>query len=445
MTVGAVSPASPGSRRAPSAVHRVAHWWALHSGAIAVAAVALTLLLTGGYAVLLGDELQFGDERDYVALVASLAEGHGYTADGVTPTAFRPPGYPLLLLPAYMATDGSVLAMRLVGVFALAGSVWLAYLLGRRMRSAGAGALAAVVMACYPLLVYTASTLYPQVPSLFLLLLVIDLGLRASPTPDEPPPRRHWVVAILAGVAAGLLVLTVPTFGPSLAIVVGWLAWRQRRAVTRRLAYRALALLVITAAVAPTVWCVRNAIQFGAFVPVGTNNGVNLLLGNSEGVTAGGGRVGDISRYENQAIAQDMDEVQQNIFYTRAALTWITAHPGDAAALYVGKVLNTFSFRNELATPEQADPLKDLVSAVSYYPVLVLAVLRLLQARRWPMHPLEKLSLTLIIVNVLLLAIFFTRLRLRLPLDGLTILLAAAAVTHLTQDWRRPVHRGDAT
>ena len=36
-------------------------------------------------------------------------------------------------------------------------------------------------------------------------------------------------------------------------------------------------------------------------------------------------------------------------------------------------------------------------------------------------------------VNVLLLAVFFTRVRFRVPLDALTIVLAVSAVVHLWQ------------
>jgi hypothetical protein len=39
------------------------------------------------------------------------------------------------------------------------------------------------------------------------------------------------------------------------------------------------------------------------------------------------------------------------------------------------------------------------------------------------------------VLNLLLLAVFFTRLRFRVPLDGLTILLAASAVVHLLRRW----------
>lgn len=76
------------------------------------------------------------------------------------------------------------------------------------------------------------------------------------------------------------------------------------------------------------------------------------------------------------------------------------------------------------------------MSALSYYPILALAVVRLLLYRRFPLHGLEKLSATLIVVNVALLAVFFTRLRLRVPLDGLTILLAAAGIGCLVRLWR---------
>jgi len=71
-----------------------------------------------------------------------------------------------------------------------------------------------------------------------------------------------------------------------------------------------------------------------------------------------------------------------------------------------------------------------LLSAVSYYPLLLLALLRLLLYRRWPLRPTEKLIAITIVVNVLLLAVFFTRLRFRVPLDGLTIVLAASTVTN---------------
>ena len=171
-------------------------------------------------------------------------------------------------------------------------------------------------------------------------------------------------------------------------------------------------------------------------MPVSTNNGNNLLLGNSDHVTAGGGRVGDISAYENEAAAARHERGRAGRVLPAVGVDWITDHPGRAAEFYAARWPTPSRSATSSPRPAQSDPLKDLVSALSYYPILALAVVRLLLYRRFPLHGLEKLSAMLIVVNVALLAVFFTRLRLRVPLDGLTILLAAAGIGCLVRLWR---------
>ena len=407
----------------PSALGRIGDWLTVHARTITLVAMGLSLLIAGGYAVVLGSDLRFYDEHVYVGITGSMAHGHGFSLDGRQPTAYRPPGYLFLLLPVYLVTGGSVLAMRMIGVLALTGSVWFTYLLGRRVHSPATGALAAVVVACYPLLVYTATTLYPQVPALFLLLLMIELAMRALPETGAPRP---WM-AVLAGLVGGLLMLTVPTFGVTAIGLVAWLAWRQR-AAGGRISWRTVAVLVVALAVLPAMWCARNAVALHAFVPVSTNDGVNLILGNSPHATADSGTNTDISAYS--ARAAHLDEVSADHFYTDQALSWAGQHPGRAVVLYAEKVANNFNYHDALATSSQGSTAQNLLSAVSYYPILLLALLRLLLYRRWPLRPTEKFLALAIVVNVLLLAVFFTRLRFRVPLDGLTIILAASTVTN---------------
>jgi 4-amino-4-deoxy-L-arabinose transferase-like glycosyltransferase len=407
---------------------RIGDWLTTHARTIALVAVGLSLVISGGYALVLGGELRFYDEQVYVGMVHSMAGGHGVSLDGVQPTAYRPPGYLFLLLPVYLVTGGSVLAMRLVGVLALTGSVWFVYLLGRRAHSPATGALAALVVACYPLLVFTATTLYPQVPALFLLLLLIELAFRALPG-DGLANRRRLGAAVLAGLVGGLLTLTVPTFGVTAIGLVAYLAWRQRSAAGR-IAWRTVAVLIVATALLPVLWCARNAVQLHAFVPVSTNDGVNLLLGNSPNATPDSGTNADISAYARAAAARHLGEVDQDHFFTSQATDWIKHNPGQALALYGGKVANNFSYSDNLATTGQRGGAQDLVSALSYYPILLLALLRIALLRRWRPRPSEKLVIGVIVVNVLLLAVFFTRLRFRVPLDALTIVLAASAVTH---------------
>ncbi|TCO65148.1 ArnT family glycosyltransferase [Actinocrispum wychmicini] len=381
-------------------------WLTEHSRRIAQVAVGLSLLLAGGYAAVLGGQLRYSDEHVYFQLTESLAAGHGY-AFGADPTAYRPPGYPFLLLPVHFLTGGSVLAMRLVGVLCLAGAVWFAYLLARRI-SPLAGALVAVVTAVYPLFIYTANALYPQIPALLLLLMTLEFGLRA---------RDRWTWAVWSGLAGGFLTITVPSFAPTLILVVIFIGWRARKAA---------AVLLVAAAVIPGLWCVRNALVMHAFIPVSTNNGVNLLLGNNPDATGGSGTSVDVSAYENEAKARKLDEVQIDHFYSGKAVDWITEHPGQAAGLYVSKVANNFTYSDTLKTEGQG--ASDVLAALTYYPLLALAVLRVLLWRRFPLRRLDKLLVWTIVLNVLLLAVFFTRIRFRVPLDSLTIVLAVSTV-----------------
>jgi hypothetical protein len=220
------------------------------------------------------------------------------------------------------------------------------------------------------------------------------------------------------------MVLAVPTFMLSVVAVGVYLLWRCRPRV-----WKVLPALVIATAVLPGAWCARNAAVLHAFIPVSTNNGINLILGNSDGVTAGGGRVGNIVAYEDQARRLGLSEVELDKYYQHAAGDWVRAHPGRAATLYAEKVLNNFNYHNELATSGQNSTVKDLISAVSFYPLLLLFGLRLLYWRR--LHGLEKLLILLVLGNVLLLAVFYTRLRFRVPLDGIMLISSAAMLTDL--------------
>jgi hypothetical protein len=47
------------------------------------------------YSFHLGNKLSFYDEWEYYTYAKNIAEDHGYTLDGKTPSTWRTPGYPL--------------------------------------------------------------------------------------------------------------------------------------------------------------------------------------------------------------------------------------------------------------------------------------------------------------------------------------------------------------
>lgn len=384
--------------------------------------LALTVIVAAALSFASGAEIRYVDEADYFGLAERLVAGQGYVTESLQPTANRPPGYPFVMVP-FVAVPRGVLLLKLLNVLFLAASIWLLRVMVARETPAVAWMAGGAALA-YPVWMYTASTLYPQTLCLLLLLALVCLLTRR---PSALPPFAA------AGLLLAALVLVAPSFlliAPLLGLYVVFFGpFSLRRNLV------AAALFAATTAAALSPWTIRNYQAFGAFVPVATNGGVNLLLGNSENARPNSGVDVDIDRYYQRL--EGLDEVESSRALQGFALEWVREHPREAAGLYARKVLNYFNFRAELATAQQNAGWKDLIMLVTYYPLLLLVLVRLCLARRAPLSRAEGLLLWLYVANAFLAAIFFTRIRFRLPFDGLLMTLALIAVGRL---WalRRP-------
>ena len=382
-----------------------------------VVAVLVLVTIAGGliYSLALGSELRYPDEHEYLTLARNLVHSGEFSL-GAGPTALRPPGYVFFLAgPVYLGAG--VPLLRLANFALLALTVYAVYRLGRRTGGSElAGVLAAAGVALYPLLVYTAGTLYPQA-----LAPVLLVGALAAVT--GPPSLGR---SVLCGLALGALILAIPTSVFVLAVVCVWLI------VTRRRAALAPVLAVVAAAalvVAP--WTIRNAALLDAPVFVATNSGLNLLLGNSEHAGANTGSTADVSRYLSRAHGRS--EADRDAYYRSQAVRWVREHELEAAGLYARKVLNYFNFHSELRTRSESGTGRDLLLLATYGPLLALALVRLAYARRRKLTSFEGLCFALYFGNALFSALFFTRIRFRAPFDVILILIAALFVA----SWRR--------
>jgi len=106
-------------------------------------------------------------------------------------------------------------------VYSLLG-VWLAYALARRLLGSGAGLLAALTLAVFPLDVYNASQLVPDLPMGVTSALAVYLVLRVLDS-DRPYP---WAVA--AGLVWGFSYL-IKVEAALLALPLLWIAWANRQ------------------------------------------------------------------------------------------------------------------------------------------------------------------------------------------------------------------------
>lgn len=392
----------------------------------AVAWLVLAILLAAGtiYAVALGDRLRYPDEREYLQLARNLVADHAFTYDGATPTAYRAPGYPLLLA-APLAFGLPVAALRLLNVAALVLSAYLLHCLLARFASPLAAALGPALVLAYPVLFYTAGTLYPQILAGLLLLLALDLALR---------PTAGGGALLLSGLAFGALILGVPTFALKLPLFLGAILL-----VRRERPWRTVALIAVAALAVMGAWTARNYVAFGRFVPLTTNAGYNLILSNSAHATANGGALVDISQYD--AAVAGLGEVERDAVYRREVVAWVEQHPAAAARLYARKLLNYFNYRNDLYVSSEGGTWRDLLMLATYGPLLALLAVRLALIRRWPPSRFEWCCIALYLANAPLDALGMTRIRYRLPFDLLLIAVVAVFLETLCRRrWRRDRH-----
>ncbi len=382
--------------------------------------VSLSLAITGG------NQLRYPDEYDYHQLALSILEGDGYSNEYGEPTAYRPPGWPFLLSLVYRILPQPVMGKLLNALF-FVGSVWLVGKLAEMHVGKGTRIWVFVLALLYPLFIYTAGTLYPQTAGGFFLVATLVLISKTT-----------WWRYAIAGLLYGFLILAVPAFLLVLPLIFLCIAIMGPSSNGILLLKRAV-LFILCATVVITPWSVRNSLLFERFVLLSTNSGVNFLLGNSENTTPQSGVNADISHYMERT--EGMNEVERDARLRSYALEWIQSNPLEASLLYARKVLAYFSFRNVLYVESEQSSLRDAVLFMSYYPLLLLALCGLVFFGRFAFSRGVLAGYILYVGNAFVSAIFFTRIRFRVPFDLILIFLAAAFLAKLCVWLRGRIHR----
>lgn len=375
------------------------------AGLFCFIAAAVTITAVSGWG------LRYPDEHEYVRLARGLVQQGAYVDDEGRPTAYRPPLYPALLAATIRFCDHPA-CWRIPNMAALLLSAWGLVWLTRHITGAWSS-LPVWGMICYPVLFYAATRLFPQTVGAALLIGVVGCLFISS---------RYWAPAT-AGVLTGLLILLIPFFILFMPLFVAgiWL-FTERRRIFKAVLYTAAALLVVMP------WTLRNIRVMDAFVPVSTNSGINLLLGNNPNARPNAGVNVDLSAYAEKA--EHLSEVERNAYYRAQALQWMRRRPGDALRLYVLKLVNHFNFRNRLYVQSERSRFRDMVMGVTYYGLLAIVCAGMCY-RRFSLRREEWFLIAVYMFSAFGYALFFTRIRFRLPMDCLLIVLAAVAVFNM--------------
>ena len=239
-----------------------------------LAALALLLSLWPGTALVLGSLTvtpeQVSDARSYARAALELAAGHGYR-DRDLPTAYYPVGYAATLSLFHRLWGPEPVVARMANVCLSVLTLLGLYASARSLtRSRAAALLALLGFALYPAdIAYTSLTLSQPAFNAFALAgVALCVWFR---------PARNWAI-VLGGVLLGCATLN-RSQGLALPVLLG-LLWCFDRARPQRRAAGVLALAFVCT-LAP--WTIRNAYHLQAFVPVSTNGGINLYIGNNPG------------------------------------------------------------------------------------------------------------------------------------------------------------------
>jgi 4-amino-4-deoxy-L-arabinose transferase-like glycosyltransferase len=400
---------------------------------VAILAVAALARLVFAGAVVGWDTPPKADEADYHAIAVNLLEGDGFVSFEETPTARRPPGYPVFLAAIYAVTGESARAGRVAQVILGVVVVALTGLLARRAFGGTVALFAAALSALNPFLAFISGYLLTE--NLYMVLLLAALLVARDPRTLAASHRR----AVATGALLALATLARPTGLPMFEWVLGALLVWSGVSWRTRLSRGALAAAAFALVVLP--WYARNASVVGGWV-LTTHGGVTFLQGNNEKVASvpqwrgGAAPLEVLPRFDEMA---GLDELARDRLAWDLGRDYLRTHANEVPGVVFWKLVRFWRLHSDMGLSGvksgwwwskdstlgrvAADFDVGFAYAVVVVPLFVLGVVATF--RRW-----RELSLPLgvVVVHTAVAMVFYGSLRSRIPIEPVMCMLAAAAL-----------------
>ncbi|MGO9646694.1 MAG: hypothetical protein ACLPOO_01440 [Terriglobales bacterium] len=225
----------------------------------------------------------FYQYNEFARIAWALTSGHGYSSPWantpLSPTAVEPPVYSFLLAGIFhFAGAYSYRALWIgAGLNAIFSSITAVLILrlGKREFGSPVGVLAAWVWACWLYETVVAVRLWES--SLSALLLMVALLMLPK---LKVPSTSLWLLFGCLAAVAGLTNTTLLSVFPFFWVWL-WVSYRQSARPCGKLVLASGGIFLLTL----LPWTIRNYEAFHRLMPVRDNFGLELWLGNHEGVT----------------------------------------------------------------------------------------------------------------------------------------------------------------
>ena len=221
-----------------------------------------------------------GMENEAIALNILHGKGYSYRfLDKELPSAYMSPVYTLFLYLHFLFFGERnyfwvELSQALIGSF----SAVLLVLIGKKLINEKVGIFSGLLFAFYPIYVYWVTRAQQLVIDIFLLELSIYCVIWSF---QKESSWRH----LLAGMVMGLTALSKTFYLSFPAFYWLWI-WLWKKPGIRK-AFLIAGLWACGCIIVIMPWMIRNYRTFGEIIPITTNGGVNLWIGNNPKATGG--------------------------------------------------------------------------------------------------------------------------------------------------------------
>jgi 4-amino-4-deoxy-L-arabinose transferase-like glycosyltransferase len=340
--------------------------------AVGVGVRLVYLLTIGRHVTGIGDWHFYHWQANDLAAGRFFVEPFRLRLDGVSlPSAGHPPLYPAVLSIMSVLGGTSELAHRAVGLPLGAATIVLVGLLGRRVGGERLGLVAAVLCAAYPLMIAVDGALMSETLYGPLITVVMLAAYRLHDRPGRGIALGLGAIIGLAALTRSEALLLVP--------VLAWpVALRGGRGGAARAGLAALGCVLVL-----SPWTIRNAVEFGRFVPVSNNDSTVIAGANCpltyHGVDLGGWNIRCISRRSED------NEAAQAATWRREGLDYARDHAGRlpvVAAIRLLRVWDLWQPRRQVIFAEGRQTRVEQAGVAMYFVLAVLGVAGALALRR---------------------------------------------------------------
>lgn len=272
-----------------------------------------------------------GDSFDYINIGTNILKGNGFSADGVTPTTYRPPVYPFLLAGIfYLFGEENWSAVRLFNAICHGTTAGVSFCLGSLFMPISWAFVLGLAVSLNPYFIFNTGFILQE--TLLTTLTVISFWILVKNT-EEPSP----ITSAASGISWGLLTLnkSVSLLYPFLFLIVTIWHWSKRR---RILFFQMVWIVVFIVVLIP--WTIRNYLVTRRFLIVNSQMGWVFFTGTVSNQVAHWGGLP-----EQKAVSEEIKEkgitnpVDADSYYTKKAFKNIVNYPLKFLRLVAERVI----------------------------------------------------------------------------------------------------------